>query len=170
MLDKFKVFLIFALFSASPAAGQITVQTTCETIGPPPQLFESHVRLITDQGPREFTVEFAVDRNAQARGLMCREEMAMDQGMLFLFDRVEPRSFWMRNTLISLDIIFIDAECRVLNIAANAVPLDETSLRSEGPAPMVLEINGGLSALLGIMPGDVFQLPGIPDHPCGVAE
>lgn len=102
-----------------------------------------------------FTVELAVTPDQQRHGLMFREEMAMDEGMLFLFDTVQPRSFWMRNTLISLDMLFIAPDGRILNIAERTVPQTDDSHPSAGPASAVLEINGGLSALLGISAGDL---------------
>ncbi len=102
-----------------------------------------------------FTVELALTRDQQRQGLMFREEMAMDEGMLFLFGRAQPRSFWMRNTLISLDMLFIAPDGRILNIAERTVPETDDSHASAGPASAVLEINGGLSALLGISAGDL---------------
>ncbi len=101
-----------------------------------------------------FTVELALTRDQQRQGLMFREEMAMDEGMLFLFGTAQPRSFWMRNTLISLDMLFIAPDGRILNIAEQTVPETDDSHPSAGAASAVLEINGGLSALLGISAGD----------------
>jgi hypothetical protein len=74
--------------------------------------------------------------------------------MLFVFDPPRPASFWMRNTLISLDMLFIDADGRIVNIAERTTPQSDAPHRSAGPVRAVLEINGGLSAMLGIAPGD----------------
>jgi uncharacterized membrane protein (UPF0127 family) len=90
---------------------------------------------------------------------MFRRALAADRGMLFEFDRPDVQSFWMKNTLIPLDIIYIGADGRIVSIARNARPLDETPLYSSGPAQGVLEIEGGLSAKLGIEPGDKVEHP-----------
>jgi hypothetical protein len=109
----------------------------------------------TERGARyQFTVEMATTPRQQSMGLMFREEMAADGGMLFVFPEVRPASFWMRNTLISLDMLFIDAEGTILNIHERTEPLTDTSRPSAGPVRGVLEINGGLSDVLGIEAGD----------------
>ncbi|WP_366656500.1 DUF192 domain-containing protein [Fodinicurvata sp. EGI_FJ10296] len=104
----------------------------------------------------DFTVELATTPRERSYGLMFVEDMPADHGMLFLFDDVAPRSFWMRNTRISLDMLFIDPEGEIINIAARAVPGDERSgqYTSDGPAAAVLEINGGLANMIGIAAGD----------------
>lgn len=100
-----------------------------------------------------FDVEIADAPQERSRGLMFREYMPVDAGMLFIFPEERERSFWMRNTLITLDIIYFDADGRYVSAAERAVPLDETGLPSAGPAQYVLEINGGLAELVGIGPG-----------------
>jgi uncharacterized membrane protein (UPF0127 family) len=100
-----------------------------------------------------FRVEMARTMEQQQKGLMFRTAMGPDEGMLFPSERPEQRSFWMKNTVISLDIVFIGADHRISNIAANAVPYSETPIPSEGAAIAVLELNGGRAAQLGIMPG-----------------
>ena len=116
----------------------------------------SELWIETQSGARHhFTVELAVTQAQQIQGLMFREEMALDHGMLFVFPDRAQRSFWMRNTLLSLDMLFIDTDGRVINIEERAVPLDEgPRYSSDGPAQAVLEINGGVAGLLGIGPGD----------------
>ena len=101
-----------------------------------------------------FRVELARTGAEQSRGLMFRTAMGADEGMIFPMDPPRDASFWMRNTVIPLDIIFIGPDRRVLNIAANAVPYDESPLASLGPVSAVLELNGGRAAGLGIGPGD----------------
>lgn len=101
-----------------------------------------------------FRVEVARTGNEQAKGLMFRTQMGPDEGMIFPMNPPRQASFWMRNTVIPLDIIFIGTDGRILNIAANAVPYDETPLPSAGLASGVLELNGGRAAQLGIKPGD----------------
>jgi uncharacterized membrane protein (UPF0127 family) len=114
-----------------------------------------------DFGEVRFSVSLAQTPQERAQGLMFVEDMPRFTGMLFIWDRPAPRSFWMRNTLIPLDILFADARGVVVSIAADAQPLDETSLLSGAPAQFVLEINGGMAAELGIEPGAEFRHPRI---------
>ena len=86
--------------------------------------------------------------------MMFRTTMGESEGMLFPFDPPREASFWMKNTVIALDIIFIGADGRILNIAANAVPYSETPRKSQGEAAVVLELVGGRAAQLGIEAGD----------------
>ena len=108
----------------------------------------------TAQGAVNFYAEIADDEQERARGLMFRREMAREHGMLFLFEEPGMQSFWMRNTHLSLDLIFIGADGRIVNIAERAVPYTDTAVRSTGPAIAVLEINGGLAREMGLAPGD----------------
>ena len=101
-----------------------------------------------------FTVEVARSAEQQAQGLMNRRSLAPDAGMLFPFDPPRPASFWMRNTLIPLDMIFIRPDGVIARIAANTVPLSEAQVGVEEPVTAVLELRGGRSAELGISEGD----------------
>ena len=85
---------------------------------------------------------------------MFRTAMGADEGMIFPMDPPRGASFWMRNTVLPLDIVFIGTDGRISNIAANAVPYDQTPLSSVGLVKGVLELNGGRAAELGIVPGD----------------
>ncbi len=105
-------------------------------------------------GEHAFQVEIADDPRERERGLMFRREMADDRGMLFDFGSEQPTSFWMRNTYISLDMLFIKADGTIESIAERTTPLSERSVPSQGPVRYVLEINGGLSGKLGIEAGD----------------
>jgi len=110
---------------------------------------------VTSNGhTHRFTVEVAKTSEEQAMGLMYRNKLAPDRGMIFPFDPPRDASFWMRNTLIPLDMIFVRADGSIANIAANTVPYSEEPMMSEGPVKAVLEIAGGRSAELGIKPGD----------------
>jgi uncharacterized membrane protein (UPF0127 family) len=108
----------------------------------------------TSNGPAQFTVEVAGDPGRQSRGLMFRESLADNHGMLFDFPRPEPVEFWMRNTLISLDIIFIGEGGHILNIAERTTPRSDDPVPSVGPVRGVLEIRGGRAEELGVRPGD----------------
>lgn len=110
---------------------------------------------VTHAGQRHaLRVEVARTSQEQAKGLMFRTAMGADEGMIFPMQPPREASFWMRNTVIPLDIIFIGTDRRILNIAANAVPYSETPLPSAGLASGVLELNGGRAAELGLAPGD----------------
>jgi uncharacterized membrane protein (UPF0127 family) len=104
--------------------------------------------------PHHFRVELAKTSYEQAKGLMFRTEMGADEGMIFPMDPPRDASFWMKNTVISLDIIFIGPDRRILNVAANTVPYSETPVRSTGVTGAVLELNAGRAAELGIGLGD----------------
>ncbi|MEM6941096.1 MAG: DUF192 domain-containing protein [Pseudomonadota bacterium] len=112
-----------------------------------------------DWGTAQFNVEVADDPAEQAQGLMHREEMALSSGMYFVNVRPRRTSFWMRNTLIPLDMLFIDEKGVVQRIHENAAPLDETPIPSGGPVLTVLEINGGLARRLGITEGSEVRHP-----------
>ncbi|MDO5646516.1 DUF192 domain-containing protein [Paracoccus sp. (in: a-proteobacteria)] len=117
------------------------------------------------QGGTSFSVELADTPETRARGLMYRRELPADQGMLFIYDRPQPASFWMRNTLIPLDLIFLDDRGVIRHIHANARPLDETPIPGAAPGDadpnrlMVLEIGGGLAAEHGLAPGQAMAHP-----------
>ncbi len=104
-----------------------------------------------------FKVEVVDNDATRERGLMFRKHLAADAGMLFDFKEPSYEAFWMKNTYIPLDIVFIDANGRILNIARMAKPLDETNLPSAGPVLGVLEINGGEAAKLHINGGDLVR-------------
>ncbi|MCC5995339.1 MAG: DUF192 domain-containing protein [Oceanicaulis sp.] len=111
----------------------------------------------TAGGPVEFTVEVADTEETRQRGLMHREELDPDAGMLFDFEREQIVSIWMENTLIPLDILYIRRDGRIVKIISNARPLSRRQLLSDFPVLSVLEINGGRAAELGIEPGDVVR-------------
>lgn len=112
------------------------------------------LEVITDKGPVRFRVAIADDEQERQHGLMFRSVLPEDEGMLFDFHQPQPLAFWMKNTLIPLDIIFIGADGRIVNIAENTTPYSLDPIPSDGPALGVLEIGGGLSDELGIEPGD----------------
>ena len=103
---------------------------------------------------RAFTVEVAGTVAEQAKGLMFRTELADDAGMIFPFPQPRPASFWMKNTVIPLDIIFVRSNGTIESIAENTVPYSTDSVVSGEPVAAVLELRGGLTAELGIAAGD----------------
>lgn len=119
------------------------------------------VDLRGDWGQAHFTVEVADDAQEQAKGLMFRENLPKSAGMLFVYDSPRHARFWMKNTLIPLDMIFLDQTGQVLRIAQNARPLDETPIDGGDGVLMILEINGGLANGLGISVGSQLRHPAI---------
>lgn len=120
---------------------------------------EDRVYLRGDFGQAQFSVEIADDAAERAQGLMNRDALATSSGMLFLYDRPQQLSFWMRNTLIPLDIIFVDERGVVRHVHDRAIPLDETPITAPGANVAVLEINGGLANRMGIAPGSQLRHP-----------
>ena len=115
--------------------------------------------IATARGVHTFQVEIAASEAARESGLMRRRFMPADRGMLFEFDREAPVSFWMKNTYIPLDMIFIARDGSVTRIAANAEPLSEAIVPSGGPCVAVLELNGGAAARVGLKVGDKVRHP-----------
>lgn len=110
-------------------------------------------------GSANFTVEVAITPEEQAQGLMYRTSMAKMSGMIFEFPRPRPTSFWMKNTLLPLDMIFADQTGQIVNIHENAIPLDETPIFGGERIKFVLELNAGLVSLLGVTTGDHLSNP-----------
>ena len=148
--------------SASPAAAAPVLPATAPQPGLPlppdaPRVTPGPVEpleVVTARGPVRFQVEIADTAAEREQGLMWRASMPVDRGMLFDFPVEAEQGFWMRNTYIPLDIIFIRADGRIHSIARSTMPLSEALVPSGGPVKAVLEINGGLSERLGILPGD----------------
>ena len=117
------------------------------------------LQIVTTGGTHEFQVEIANDDASRERGLMNRRYMPADRGMLFEFEREAPVSFWMKNTYIPLDMIFISRGGVVTNVAANAEPLSERVIPSGPPCSAVLELTGGTAAAIGVKVGDMVRHP-----------
>lgn len=119
-----------------------------------PALAFEPLEIETGKGVIKLRVEVADNDAEREQGLMWRKSLAPDQGMLFDFKTPRPVAFWMKNTLIPLDMIFIQQDGTILSIARNTVPHDETPVPSGGAVVGVLEIAGGRAAALGLLPGD----------------
>lgn len=121
---------------------------------------QNSLSVITADGrEHEFQVELALTQAEQMQGLMFRDSMAENAGMLFYFPQNAERRFWMKNTLIPLDIIYIKEDGYIHHIHPNAIPHDLTGIPSNGDARAVLEINGGLAAQLDMKAGDQIKHP-----------
>ena len=127
---------------------------------PQPQALPlSPLYILTDTGRHDFRVELARTPQERSIGLMYRHHMDADRGMLFANGVERQTSFWMKNTFISLDIIFVHRDGRVANIAADTIPLSLASVVSHGPVFAVLELNAGTAAQIGLRPGDMIHHP-----------
>lgn len=147
-----------ALAACSPGAagsrGAATASPAAPSLHPLSGLPVIPLTVTVDGKAHAFRVEVARSAAEQARGLMFRTEMGPEEGMIFPMEPPRLASFWMRNTVIPLDIIYIGEDGRILNIVAGAEPYSETPLPSAGPVKGVLELNAGRAAQLGIGPGD----------------
>ena len=120
---------------------------------------EGHVDLRGDWGQARFSVEIADTDATRAQGLMHRDTLPRSAGMLFVYDAPTSPAFWMKNTLIPLDMLFVDPSGVVRHIHHEAIPHDTTPIPGGGNVLMVLEINGGLSRRLGIAEGSEMRHP-----------
>src|SRR5712691_11461010 len=125
----------------------------------PAQFPTATLTIVTAGGPHKFTVELATTPAQMEQGLMFRRGLAPDAGMLFDYMAPSMAMMWMKNTLIPLDMLFVDAEGRILNIHERAVPGSLATISAAAPARAVIELNGGTAARLGIRPGDQVMFP-----------
>jgi uncharacterized membrane protein (UPF0127 family) len=117
------------------------------------------LEIASKTGVHSFVVELATTEAERARGLMYRKSLPAGRGMLFDFDRDQPVAMWMKNTYVSLDMIFIRSDGRIARIAEHTQPLSERIIPSGSPVRAVLEVVGGTAARLGIAPGDLVAHP-----------
>jgi len=120
---------------------------------------KSQLVIDTASGPQRFTVEMALSPQQQQQGLMFRRALPADAGMLFDFGSERIATFWMKNTLIPLDMLFISEDGHIADLHERAVPLSEATIQSKVPVRAVLELNAGTVSRLGIKPGDVVHHP-----------
>ena len=149
---------------ARPASSPSPPRPSTATRGDVPPRFDlDHgvVVVVTDKGEQRFKVEVAVKDNERQRGLMYRDHLDDDEGMIFLFDRQQRLSFWMKNTWIPLDMVFIDEDLKVVGIVENAEPLTLSGRGVEAHSRFVLELKGGTSSSLGLQAGQTVRFEGI---------
>lgn len=147
-----RFWTIAALFSLLAMAGPARAAS--------PQTLE----IVSKSGVHVFSVEIADNEAAREKGLMFRKQLPEGSGMLFDFHREQEADFWMENTYIPLDMIFIRADGRIARIAENAEPLSRRIIPSNGPVLAVLEVIAGTSRKLGIAPGDQVAHPIFKPH------
>ncbi len=153
----FRSLLLFLVWSAVlPAVAlQAPGQTWAQTTGGLATFERETLAIETaSKGRRDFNIELALSPEQKAQGLMFRRDMAEDAGMLFVYRRARVINMWMKNTLIPLDMLFIDSTGLIVKIVERTVPMSLTSISSDAPALAVLELNGGSAARFGIAPGD----------------
>ncbi|GJD54744.1 DUF192 domain-containing protein [Methylobacterium dankookense] len=146
--------LVLALGAVVPASAWIAAPASAQE--------SARTEPLTIQGKsgsHRFAVEVMRNDADRSRGLMYRRSMAADHGMLFDFEQVEPVSMWMKNTYLSLDMLFIRADGTVARIAADTEPLSTAIIPSGEPVLAVLELNAGTAAKLGLRPGDRVEHP-----------
>lgn len=146
--------------TASPDSSSLSQQRQRPTQKGTPQPKLPVGTLVTETAPRQpstFKVEIANTDVQRQMGLMWRETLAEDEGMLFLFDTEQHLSFWMHNTVLPLDIIFIDSDWKVLGVSANATPFTDDPREVPGISQYVLELNAGAAVRHGIGPGTVVR-------------
>ena len=119
------------------------------------QFATSTLIIDTASGPQHFDIEMATTPAEQQQGLMYRTKLAADAGMLFVFPEKQTAVFWMKNTLLPLDMLFIAADGRIADIRERAVPMSEAEISSKVPVKAVLEVNGGTVDRLKIKIGDL---------------
>jgi len=150
-----------ALFLAATALVAACANTPAPTRDPFPNLPQAEIQVTTAGGAHRFRVWIAADDPSRTQGLMFVREMPADHGMLFIFEVPQPAAFWMKNTYLSLDLVFIDPRGRVLNIARNARPFSLAPIESDGPVIAVLELLAGTASRIGLAPGDHIEVPGL---------
>lgn len=116
----------------------------------------------TREQPVHVQVELALTPEQHERGLMYRQNLPADSGMLFIFPDTEIRSFWMKNTPLPLDMIFVDDDNEIVGIVENTVPFSTNNRTIPRPARYVLEVNGGFAAQHGIKAGQTVDIPATP--------
>ncbi|WP_054007904.1 DUF192 domain-containing protein [Cypionkella psychrotolerans] len=115
------------------------------------------VELRGPSGVQRFSVEIADSEAERSQGLMFREKMPASAGMLFVYEQPKHAYFWMKNTLLPLDMVFADASGLVTAVHSDAMPMDETPIDGGAGVAVVLEINAGLAKRMGIAPGVVLR-------------
>ena len=157
------LFVGAALLCACPASGAGTEAQAppAPSAEPAPPAAPRVVLLPAGADPIAVRVEIASTEDERRRGLMFRQHLEPDAGMLFLFERPDRLSFWMRNTYVALDLIFIEPSLRVLGVVENATPMTDTPRFVAGQSQFVLEVNAGFSRRNGINPGTAVRFEGL---------
>lgn len=148
-------FMVVWILSCSACnQGAKSLETSKAKVDEPKEVDDPRVELLTPEGRRvQYGVELARTQEERGRGLMYRKTLKQDRGMFFIFSSSTIQSFWMKNTLIPLDLIFIDENLKVVGIVEDAQPHDLSGQHIKSPSRYVLEVNSGEAARHGIVPG-----------------
>ena len=157
-----RIAVMAALLALAPALPGCAPATARSVVAQSPAMQRVPLSIATARGTRHFTVEVARSDAEQARGLMFRTSLASNVGMLFPMAPPRAATFWMKNTLIPLDMIFVRADGTIARIAANTVPESLDMVDSGEPVIAVLELAGGAAAAQGIAANDRVRWPGGP--------
>jgi uncharacterized membrane protein (UPF0127 family) len=164
-LNRQHCLTLACLLAAAPCAGLPGCKPEApagpSTATRPASTANAESRLPTTRmaiGKESFNLEIAYRPEDQETGLMKRKTMSADHGMIFVFPAERNLTFWMKNTLIPLDIIYVDRAGRVVSVKPMK-PLDETGVPSEGPAMYAIELNAGTAARVGVKAGDQLAIP-----------
>jgi uncharacterized membrane protein (UPF0127 family) len=141
MLLRRHLLVLAVLLASIPAVALETFRT-------------SELTIVTAAGPQKFTIELALSGSQMEQGLMFRRKLPPDAGMLFDFGAPTNVTMWMKNTLIPLDMLFLDAAGRIIDIHERAVPESLDMISASAPSRYVVELNGGTAERLGIKPSD----------------
>jgi uncharacterized protein len=139
--------LVFALLLAAAPSWALETFSTSE------------LTIQTAGGPQKFTIELALTPAQMEQGLMFRRSLAPNAGMLFDFKTPTNVTMWMKNTVLPLDMLFLDAQGRIIDVHERAVPYSTDVIAAKAPARYVIELNGGTAERLGIKPGDQVTSP-----------
>lgn len=150
-----------ALLVACVALIAACASTPAPSPAPFPALQQAEIEAVTASGTHRFSVWIAADDKSREQGLMFVRELSPDRGMLFVFEYPQGVVFWMKDTYLSLDLIFIDPAGAVLNVAPNARPLSLDPIESRGPVIAVLEVLAGTARKIGLTPGNRLILPSL---------
>ena len=145
-----RVLLLALLWAALPAA---TARAQLQHFP------RASLTIVTASGRHKFAVEVATTPAQLEQGLMFRRHLAANAGMIFDFGTPQMAAMWMKNTLIPLDMLFVDAKGRIVNIDQRAIPLSLAPIAAAAPVRAVIELNGGTAARLAIRPGDRVIFP-----------
>ncbi|HJU15552.1 MAG TPA: DUF192 domain-containing protein [Stellaceae bacterium] len=145
MMTRRAAVLVLAVLAAGPAGRAVAAEMSFAS---------APLVIVTATGRHRFRVEVAKTPAQMEQGLMFRRRLAPDSGMLFEFDAPTVARMWMHNTLIPLDMLFVDGSGRIVNIAANATPMSDAVIAAAAPVRAVVELPGGTAARLDAKPGD----------------
>jgi len=148
-LNLFKCLITAMLFW-----GGITLSFAQPKSDPSAQFPVEALEIVTSNGTFEFSVEIADDSKERSQGLMFRETMLPTHGMLFDFGKTSPIMMWMKNTPLSLDMLFINEDGKIVRVASNTEPFSTKIISSGEPVSHVLELNAGIAKQIGVKPGD----------------